>query len=61
MSRALLVVALLWALPASAFGDEAEQIYQPSAMVEIELTLSAEAEKSLEEEPGEDVKGAFSA
>lgn len=57
----LLVVALLWALPATAFGDEAEQIYQPSAMVEIDLSLSAEAEKSLEEEPGEDVKGAFSA
>jgi spore coat protein CotH len=54
-------VALLWALPAAAFGDEAEQIYQPGAMVEIDLTLSAEAEKSLEKEPGKDVKGAFSA
>jgi hypothetical protein len=30
-------------------------------MVEIDLTLSAEAEKSLEKEPGEDVKGTFSA
>jgi hypothetical protein len=56
----LLVVALLLALPATAFGDEAEQIYQPNAMVEIDLTLSAEAEKSLEEEPDEDVKGTFS-
>jgi hypothetical protein len=53
-------VALLLALPATAFGDEAEQIYQPNAMVEIDLTLSAEAEKSLEEEPDEDVKGTFS-
>lgn len=61
LAASLLAVTLLWALPAGAFGDEAEQIYQPSAMVEIELTLSAEAEKSLEEEPGEDVKGTFSA
>jgi hypothetical protein len=58
---AALVAVVLWALPAPAFGDEAEQIYQPSAMVEIDLTLSAEAEKSLEEKPGEDVKGTFSA
>jgi hypothetical protein len=53
-------LAFLWA-PAAALADEAEQIYQPSAMVEIELTLSAEAEQSLEEHPGEDVKGSFSA
>lgn len=57
----LVAVALFWSLPAAALGDEAEQIYQPNAMVEIDLTLSAEAEKSLEEEPDEDVKGAFSA
>lgn len=61
MVAALLVAALLSALPAAAFADEAEQIYQPNAMVEIDLSLSAEAEKSLEEEPGEDVKGTFSA
>lgn len=58
---AALIAVFLWALPAVALGDEAEQIYQPSAMVEVDLTLSAEAEKSLEEEPDEDVKGTFSA
>jgi CotH protein len=58
---AALIAILLWALPAVAAADEAEQIYQPGAMLEIELALSAEAEKSLEEEPGKDVKGTFSA
>lgn len=60
LGAGLLALALLWA-PAAALGDEAEQIYQPGAMVEVELTLSAEAEQSLEEEPGKDVKGSFSA
>lgn len=58
---AALVVLAFWLLPTAALADEAEQIYQPGAMVEVDLTLSAEAEKSLEEEPGEDVKGTFSA
>ncbi len=57
----MLAVAVLWTLPALAAADEAEQIYQPNTMVEVDLTLSAEAEKSLEEEPDEDVKGTFSA
>jgi len=57
----VLAVAVLWALPTLAAADEAEQIYQPSAMVEVDLTLSAEAEKSLEKEPDKDVKGTFSA
>jgi spore coat protein CotH len=58
---AALIAILLWVLPAVAAADEADQIYQPSAMLEIELALSAEAEKSLEEEPDEDVNGTFSA
>jgi hypothetical protein len=58
---AALIAVFLWALPTVAFADEAEQIYQPNAMVEVDLTLSAEAEKALEKEPDEDVKGTFAA
>lgn len=58
---AWLIATFPLALPAFAAADEAEQIYQPSAMVEVDLTLSAEAEKSLGEQPDEDVKGTFSA
>lgn len=50
--------ATVWVQSASA--DEAAAIYNPGAVVFIDLTLSAEAEAKLEAEPGEYVKGAFS-
>jgi hypothetical protein len=52
------VLATVWVQPASA--DEAAAIYNPGAVVFIDLTLSAEAEAKLEAEPGEYVKGTFS-
>lgn len=48
----------VWAQPAAA--DPAEAIYDPSTVVFIDLTLSAEEEAKLEAEPDEYVKGAFS-
>jgi hypothetical protein len=61
LTVSLTAAVLLWALPGAAFGDEAEQIYSPGAMVEIDLGLSAEAEAKLESDPFKDVKGTFSA
>jgi spore coat protein CotH len=43
-----------------AAADEAEAIYDPSAVVFIDLTLSSEAEGDLEAEPDEYVKGTVS-
>jgi len=57
----LLATTLFWALPAVALGDEAEQIYDPGAMVEIDLELSSQAETELEAEPDEDVAAKFTA
>jgi len=48
-------------VPGLAAADEAEQIYRSDAVVEIDLGLSAEAEKSLEDEPDEDVDATFTA
>jgi hypothetical protein len=45
---------------APALADEAASIYDPSKVVFVDLTLSAEAEAKLEAEPGEYVKGTFS-
>lgn len=56
---AVVLTALL--VPPAAGADEAEQIYRPDAVVEIDLGLSAEAEKSLEDEPDEDVDATFTA
>lgn len=43
-----------------AAADEAEALYDPSAVVFIDLTLSSEAENDLEAEPDEYVKGTLS-
>ena len=48
-------------MPATASADEAELIYQPGAVLEIDLGISAENEAKLEAEPDEDVKGTFTA
>ncbi len=58
-----LVVLVLFGLlaPGVAEADEAEQIYNPGALVEIDLGLSPEAEAALESEPFEDVKANFTA
>lgn len=52
------VMASAWA--PSALADEAAALYDPSAVVFIDLTLSAEAEANLEAEPDKYVKGTFS-
>jgi hypothetical protein len=59
-ASAAFIVAVFLA-PGSAIADEAEQIYGPDAVVEIDLGLSAAAEKSLEDEPDEDVEATFTA
>jgi CotH kinase protein len=57
---AVLAFAALLA-PVAAGADEAEQIYRPDAVVEIDLGLSGEAEEALEDEPFEDVAATFTA
>ena len=61
MRRLLLVFVCLLAVPAVASADEAAQIYQPGAVLEIDLGISAENEAKLEAEPDEDVKATFTA
>lgn len=56
-----LALTLLCAFSAApALADEAASIYDPSRVLLVDLTLSAEAEAKLEAEPGEYVKGTFS-
>jgi CotH kinase protein len=59
--RFLLTIACLLAVPAVASADEAAQIYEPGAMVEIDLDLTSAAEAELEAEPDEDVVATFTA
>jgi CotH kinase protein len=55
-----LVAALLALVPATAGADEVEWMYQPEALVEIDLGgLSAAELDELEAEPGEEVHGTF--
>lgn len=61
MRRLLLVFVCLLAVPAAASADDAELIYQPGAVLEIDLGISAENEAKLEAEPDEDVKATFTA
>jgi CotH kinase protein len=56
-----ILVAFGLLAPGVAGADEAEQIYDPGALVEIDLGLSPEAEAALETEPFEDVKATFTA
>lgn len=56
-----LAFSLLGGLSAQvAAADEAAVLYDPSAVVFIDLTLTSEAEDDLEAEPGEYVKGTLS-
>lgn len=56
----LVCLLLMWVSPAASQADEAEWMYNPNAVVEIELgELSAEELQKLEEEPDEYQKGTF--
>lgn len=57
----MLVFVCLLAVPATASADEAELIYQPGAVLEIDLDISAEDEAKLELEPDKDVAAKFTA
>jgi spore coat protein CotH len=57
---ALFISILGAVLAPSALADPAEEIYDPSTVVFIDLTLSAEEKAKLEAEPEEYVKGTFS-
>jgi CotH kinase protein len=56
----LALVAVATAAPAPASADEAESMYTTDAVVAIDLTLSEESIKALEDEPFEYVAGTFS-
>lgn len=58
LALAISALAALFAEPALA--DEAAAIYDPGAVVFVDLTLSPAEEAKLEAEPGEYVKGTFS-
>jgi CotH protein len=58
LTAAFVAMACLWA--PGAVADEAAALYDPGAVVFIDLTLTAEAEDDLEAEPDEYVDGTFS-
>ena len=60
-SRFLSLLLITLALtPATASADEAASMYTPDVVVAIDLTLSAESRKALDEEPFEYVPATFS-